>query len=1217
MSWRDTIRKEGEEPKKTGSWRDTIRKEGTESTQGDALLGGVQQGVTWGFSDEIVGAMDGILASTGDMLVPEGTTNPYKDKTLDEVYSAGRDEERARLAELRKDNPKTMMAGELAGGILVPGAALSKAKGLKEFVKKGAAVGAVEGGVAGLGMSEATDGKELAEDALVGGAIGATAGGLLGGVVGKVAAKGSKTASNNLGFKEVEADEFFKTVDKFRDSSDMASANIHKYTPEDYAKMKVYLSADGKSGYAIKDGNELVSVHSSEKGRGEDIVTNAVAEGARKLDAYDIKGKLPELYGKLGFKEKARSSFNDEYADMNNTVLSGERPDFVEMEIPDDVSGVLGKLSRTEIQRVMPAFAKEMLGGLGDNAADAVTKLALPDSLILRAEHAAKAGATAANNTFKKIQEKTMKELLDDASNPSARLDMIRYMRYVTSKAAQLGDETMQKGKAPKKLKKSTVKKENEDMKGLIAQFEKARDQGQVTPESFSEFKLGEYIADEVTKQDMARRAVYTKGLGKGDDKLVKKNVKDYDLKDPLKGARRWVLDAMVAGRKIDKETKLDVELIQNELYSQVNKKKGFDMGIASVHKAANKLRDNADKKSALSDDAIIEALEAGDLSNPVVAAYRNTLDHLLVRMKDAGLDIKSRANYVPLRKKTGVDLIKALENQAEKLLGETTDNALLKKTLGKLDDADTDSDAVKFLETLDGSRKDLGYLKYYLQKVHNTRLDTVEEMREAVKGLRNSSTLQRSSDPEVGAAFERNGTMPDWLREKNIDKLIWQNTDQASNAIFVLPTAKKLDSRIYALERMGLDNAAKWLKNYRLDVSGIQRPKPMSGDMLGTTKQKLMLWGEDSDNEILKAAPYFIEAAASSVYPNLIGLSPKAILRNLVQPITMTASEMGFIDSAGALARGYGGVIKGIRDAGGWKKFRQGLIDDGTIPESVGTGDFEGVRSGIADWSKSNGVKTTQAVIDKYTKLAMWGFGKSDEINRAVTKHMSNDFADQILKGNTKPLKKLPTAVSNKIKDTLASDLDNKEEVIKEVMSRWMVVQTQLAYGKVGSNELGRSFGPGLSMFTKWPVAISSDVYDKIDNGEYIRPLIKYFGPLVAVSALTRAMNDGDEEMSPRMKALLGGSGLPAWMPVHSVFGMTDLTTPVNIQTPIEFGASAMDYGVKEMTGKANSRDRRKIGRAAKRAAMQYVPVAGGLWKAYENNIEGILMNQSKRKKK
>lgn len=66
---------------------------------------------------------------------------------------------------------------------------------------------------------------------------------------------------------------------------------------------------------------------------GDAIVAKAVEMGARRLDCYDINGKLPDLYGAHGFRPVARVKWDDGYAPAGwNTRIMG-RPDVVAMAV--------------------------------------------------------------------------------------------------------------------------------------------------------------------------------------------------------------------------------------------------------------------------------------------------------------------------------------------------------------------------------------------------------------------------------------------------------------------------------------------------------------------------------------------------------------------------------------------------------------------------------------------------------------------------------------------------------------------------------------------------------------------------------------------------------------------------------------------------------------------------------------------------------------------
>jgi len=176
MGWRDTIR---DTPKK--SWRDTIRDtpkapeaapEAEVPTHTDSLGRGLRQAATAGFSDEGGGIIDAILSKTGNLLTPEGTENPYADQPIKEVYAAGRNDERRRDAGAEKANPRSYLAGQLAGGIA------------SSMVLPGSAV--AQGAVGGLGLSESDSALGMAKDVAIGASVG-EAGALLGQGIGKLA----------------------------------------------------------------------------------------------------------------------------------------------------------------------------------------------------------------------------------------------------------------------------------------------------------------------------------------------------------------------------------------------------------------------------------------------------------------------------------------------------------------------------------------------------------------------------------------------------------------------------------------------------------------------------------------------------------------------------------------------------------------------------------------------------------------------------------------------------------------------------------------------------------------------------------------------------------------------------------------------------------------------------------------------------------------------
>ena len=127
--------------------------------------------------------------------------------------------------------------------------------------------------------------------------------------------KGQRLDKNkdNL-FKRVTGRVFYKVISKIK-QNDLARGDKAKgldtltvYSPSDYQKMDCFLGINNSSGYCIKDGNELVSVFSSQKSSGDAIVKSAIKNGATHLDCFaklingKVSGDLYSLYSRNGFK---------------------------------------------------------------------------------------------------------------------------------------------------------------------------------------------------------------------------------------------------------------------------------------------------------------------------------------------------------------------------------------------------------------------------------------------------------------------------------------------------------------------------------------------------------------------------------------------------------------------------------------------------------------------------------------------------------------------------------------------------------------------------------------------------------------------------------------------------------------------------------------------------------------------------------------------------
>jgi hypothetical protein len=123
-------------------------------------------------------------------------------------------------------------------------------------------------------------------------------------------------------------------------------ASVYVYPENEYQDMRLFVTKDGMSGFALK-GDDIVSAFkspkSADRGVAFSMIRMAVALGGRKLDAFDTV--LPSIYSVSGFKAVARMRWNDEFKpdDWNKDTFkafnNGE-PDVVFMAYDQNREGL-------------------------------------------------------------------------------------------------------------------------------------------------------------------------------------------------------------------------------------------------------------------------------------------------------------------------------------------------------------------------------------------------------------------------------------------------------------------------------------------------------------------------------------------------------------------------------------------------------------------------------------------------------------------------------------------------------------------------------------------------------------------------------------------------------------------------------------------------------------------------------------------------------------
>lgn len=117
---------------------------------------------------------------------------------------------------------------------------------------------------------------------------------------------------------EKDAEAFRNALLKLKETNKFA-ASVYVYELEEYKAMRLFATADGTAGFAIKPDGDIVSVFiygdSPNKGATRSMLAQAVEQGGTKLDAYDTA--LPGIYADAGFRPVSRARWNERFAPDN------------------------------------------------------------------------------------------------------------------------------------------------------------------------------------------------------------------------------------------------------------------------------------------------------------------------------------------------------------------------------------------------------------------------------------------------------------------------------------------------------------------------------------------------------------------------------------------------------------------------------------------------------------------------------------------------------------------------------------------------------------------------------------------------------------------------------------------------------------------------------------------------------------------------------------
>lgn len=562
---------------------------------------------------------------------------------------------------------------------------------------------------------------------------------------------------------------------------------------------------------------------------------------------------------------------------------------------------------------------------------------------------------------------------------------------------------------------------------------------------------------------------------------LSKELGQDFDTS--LNGVREWAMDGKFVARAVDDNVGTNLE---GALEGMQWARESFNVAAHGYLDRLSKLKIAA-RKAGIESKDLTKALRKPELQEKlspegqrIAKEIKSMFDEWHGILRTAKLDIGNMENYVPLKRLPSDELSAAVNVKWEQL-----------KKVPK--------DVTK------RERKELqSILKKYTgsDELTQTNINNFEKAVVEVKGKKSA---------EISAAFERKRkSIPEFSRDDDIFRLANSYLHTNVKSTYFHDAMQSVKVQKAALEAAGLTREAKYFDRYILDMSG--HSTGFIASMVSDMNARKLKWRKALDSgktanalgiphEKLLQVNDILAFASAQPYANFLGLNPAAALRNLWQPLTNSAPELGG-------AYGYKLISKSM-----FKTAKDFNVNDMAkfLQERGLMGKHfrgEGMDSSIAHSKLRRG-------IDKWNDLSMIAYSGSDTINRYTTYNAGMEWAKGLKRGDKGAIKALDN-MGRGYRQELTYRMKNmNEEELGDFLGKYLVGKTQFNYGREQLNQFGRSFGKLASMFTKWPVMVASDIDELYRRHGFtagsMKAIHRYVAPMIAFNVMASAISDDE----------------------------------------------------------------------------------------------------------
>jgi hypothetical protein len=538
------------------------------------------------------------------------------------------------------------------------------------------------------------------------------------------------------------------------------------------------------------------------------------------------------------------------------------------------------------------------------------------------------------------------------------------------------------------------------------------------------------------------------------------------------------------------------------------------------------------------------------------VVDYGKDLTDNAAQLSDlAGQPIQRQPNFVADKVKKPIDLIPAIKEEVDRIGTQygTDLHALTDDTY----------------QNLSEGSKSFAELKSVLGRFSGVEIEDARTFDQAYQQMMIPNTRTMKNMVTASTLLEKEGTMPWFIKELDVPTTIRDWALNTYKAAYVNPVLQELNAVAKMLEGKD-DVAAAYINRLTGDITGTGSSVARDVSQF-MDRQDLILKSPEATLSqkslavTAKAVGGLVDFVGKQIYPVTMGFNPKVVVRHVVQPYTMMASDLTGVGKSalenpffGTRMTTKGGINVGLLKEFGWNG-QKGVAALAAKLKSIGEYPPKELFEALEESMGKKGVATS--VLDGANWVSMAPVETSFILGRATAVETGSLVGDEIVGGlnATKAGQaltkdqasalsylremqpgyrvKFQENIRNWYKATEPAAKEAAEEEMRKDTIHYLVAKHFFHYNRATMSQFGREYGWVANMFTKWPSSIASDLLLKHKDfglsGGALRALKQYYAPLLASHVVdTLILSDQLKDKSSAARMALGAGGVSTLVP-------------------------------------------------------------------------------------